>query len=200
MASITERANINPEEASTDLVSRFRKGEIAAVEQVYHLYFDRIYSMVFNQVGRDHKNAEEVVQETWLSVVKSAGKFKGQSQLYTWIYKIAWYKIKDFQRKHYRELANHQHPMQLSSIPALEVMDIEPLPQEVVESEETGKLVRTALSALPDHYNQVLTLKYIENMSSHEIGEVMGKSSKSIDSLLDRARLALRDQIGRING
>ena len=56
-------------------------------------------------------------------------------------------------------------------------------------------MVRRALDSLPSHYQQVLTLKYIEEMSAKEVGEVPGKSAKSAESLLDRAKLALRNEI-----
>jgi RNA polymerase sigma-70 factor, ECF subfamily len=188
-------AEIRSDEEDKDLVQRFRRGDSAAIEELYQLYFDRIYSMAFNQVGRNHKNTEEVVQETWLAVVGAARTFKGNSKIYTWIYTIAWHKIKDFQRKHYSKLADQQVPISQSIIKALGVIDSEPLPDEIVESEETRNLVRGALSSLPGHYQQVLTLRYMEEMSAIDIGEVIGKSSKAVDGLLQRARLALRDQI-----
>jgi RNA polymerase sigma-70 factor (ECF subfamily) len=190
---------INSWEGSLDLIQRLGNGDTAAIEELYSLYFDRIYSMVYNQVGRNHTNAEDIVQEAWLAVVKSAKKFKGQSQPYTWLYKIVWYKIKDFQRRHYREITNLQQVSSCSAMPELEVIDTEPIPEEVIEREETRELVRNAVSALPGHYQQILTLKYLENMSAREIGQVMGKSTKSVESLLDRARLALRENIVQVN-
>jgi len=174
-------------------------GDATAIEELYRLYFDRIYSMVFNQVGRDHGNTEDVVEEAWLAVVKSAKKFKGQSQPYTWLCGIVWHKIRDFQRRHYREMSKLERFSSQSAIPKLELIDVEPIPQEVIEQEETRELVRRALSALPGHYQQALTLKYLENMPASEIGQVMVKSTKSVESMLDRARLALREQIICLN-
>jgi RNA polymerase sigma factor (sigma-70 family) len=124
---------VDSEEGYPDLIQRLRAGDVAAIEELYNLYFDRIYSMVFNQVGRNHTSAEEVVQEAWLAVVKSARKFKGQSQLYTWVCGIAWHKIRDFQRLHYREMARLAESSAPLHITELEVIDSEPLPQEVVE-------------------------------------------------------------------
>jgi RNA polymerase sigma-70 factor, ECF subfamily len=190
---------VNPQEDHPELIHRLSSGDATAIEELYHLYFDRIYSMVFNQVGRDHSNTEEVVEEAWLAVVKSAKKFKGQSQPYTWLYGIVWHKIRDFQRRHYREMSKLERFSGQSAIPELELIDDEPIPQEVIEQEETRELVRRALAALPAHYQQSLTLKYLENMSASEISQVMEKSTKSVESLLDRARLALREQIIRLN-
>ena len=181
--------------AGSDLIHRLSKGDTAAIEELYGLYFDRIYSMVYNQVGRNHDSAEEVVQETWLAVIKSAKKFKGKSSPYTWICSIAAHKITDYQRRAYRDNAMLQKPSNNPEIPELELIDSGPLPDELVEKEETKEVVRRALDSLPSHYQQVLILKYIDEMSAKEVGEVLGKSAKSVESLLDRAKLALRNEI-----
>lgn len=183
------------EAASSDLISRLSKGDTVAIEEVYNLYFDRIYSMVYNQVGRNHDSAEEVVQEIWLAVIKSAKKFKGKSSPYTWICSIARHKITDYQRRSYRDSDMVQKPSTNPEIPELQLIDSGPLPEELIEKEETKQAVRMALDSLPAHYQQVLMLKYIEEMSAKEVGQVLGKSTKSVESLLDRARLALRNEL-----
>ena len=184
---------------SPELTLRLNKGETSAIEELYSLYFDRLYSLVYNHVGMDHGNAEEVVQETWLAVVKSVKKFKGQSQPYTWLCSIAWHKIRDFQRLHYRDVAKLQRLSTANGISELQLIDTSPLPAVVIEQEETKELVRIALASLPVHYEQVLTLKYIEGMSAKEISQVLNKSAKSVESLLDRARLVLRNEIIQIS-
>ena len=186
-------------EESADLVQRLSKGDTTAIEELYNLYFDRIYSMAFNQLGRNHSSAEEVVEETWLAVIKSAKNFKGHSHVYTWLCSIAWHKIRDYQRRHYRDMAKQQQPSTRVETPELQLIDSGPLPEELIEREETKELVRKALASLPSHYQQVLTLKYLQDMSAKEIGEVMYKSTRSVESLLDRARLALRDRIIQIS-
>ncbi|MFC2017937.1 RNA polymerase sigma factor [Chloroflexota bacterium] len=180
---------------SSDLILRLSKGDTAAIEELYNLYFDRIYSMVYNRVGRNHDNAEEVVQEIWLAVIKSAKKFKGKSSPYTWICSIAAHKITDYQRRSYRDNAMVHKPSTNPEIPELQLIDSNPLPEELIEKKETKEVVRMALDSLPSHYQQVLTLKYIEELSAKEVGQVLGKSKKSVESLLDRAKLALRNEI-----
>jgi RNA polymerase sigma-70 factor (ECF subfamily) len=70
----------------------------------------------------------------------------------------------------------------------------QPQPDTLIESAETRQVVNEALSRLPWDYRQVLILKYVEEMSVQEISQVMGRSPKSIEGLLTRARKAL--QIG----
>jgi RNA polymerase sigma-70 factor (ECF subfamily) len=184
-----------------DLASRLRQGDTGALEELYDLYFDRIYSVIFNQVGRDHSNAEDVTQETWLAAVKSVKRFKGQSEPYTWLCSIAWHKIRDFQRRHYRQMVKQQSPADQPDVATLrQMLDTQPLPQELLEREGTQELVHRALFALPGQYQQVLILKYVEDMPMKEIGYVLGKSTKSVDGLLRRARVALRDKIIQMSG
>jgi RNA polymerase sigma-70 factor (ECF subfamily) len=80
------------------------------------------------------------------------------------------------------------------------MLDTQPLPQELLEREGTQELVRRALSALPGQYQLVLILKYVEDMPMKEIGYVLGRSTKSVDGLLCRARAALRDKIIQMSG
>jgi RNA polymerase sigma-70 factor (ECF subfamily) len=187
--------NRDSKKDSSDLILRLSKGDNAAIEELYTLYFDRIYSLVYNQVGRDQCSAEEVVQETWLAVIKSAKKFKGTSQPYTWLCSIALHKIKDYQRRHYVDMAKLYRPSEDPEIAELQLIDSGPLPDEIIEKEETKEMVRRALSSLPSHYQQVLTLKYVEEMSAKEISQSLGKSTRSVESMLDRAKLALRNKI-----
>lgn len=187
--------NRESKEDSSDLIRRLSKGDTAAIVELYDLYFDRIYSMVYNQLDRNHSNTEDVVQETWLAAIKSAKKFKGNSQPYTWLCGIAWHKIRDHQRRHYRDKAKLYRPSIDSGIPELQLIDSGPLPIEIIEKEETKEVVRMALSSLPGHYQQVLILKYVEDMSAKEVGQSLGKSKKSVESMLDRARVALKDKI-----
>jgi RNA polymerase sigma-70 factor (ECF subfamily) len=174
------------------LIRQMAEGNNGALEELYSLYSGRIYSMVYHQVGRDHGHAEEVVQETWLAVVKSAKSFKGKCQPYTWVCGIAWHKIRDFQRRRYRESAKLSRVSERDDMPDLELIDKSLLPQELIELEETKALVRAAFLAIPIEYRQVLTLKYLEELSTKEICEMLGQSIKAVERRLDRARKAMR--------
>ena len=74
-----------------------------AMEEFYNIYRNRLYSLVLEQVDRDQAVAEDLVQETFLAALGSLDKFRGDSQLYTWLRSIAFHKIKDFYRRRARE-------------------------------------------------------------------------------------------------
>lgn len=183
----------------TELVARLRQGDAAALEQMYQRYVDRVYSLVFHQVGQNKSVAEDIVQETFLSALKSIGKFRGQSKLYTWLCSIAYHKIADFYRRQGRQAKGVEQPPSIGAAQLERIKDSEPLASSKLESEEDRQVVDQALLSLPLPYRQVLMLKYIEEMPVLEISLVMRRSPKSVEGLLARARKTLRAGLGEVD-
>jgi RNA polymerase sigma-70 factor (ECF subfamily) len=168
-----------------ELASRLKRGEPAAVVLLYETYFDRIYTSVFHQVAEDHNAAQDIVQETFLAALKSVGKFRGESRPYTWLYSIAHKKVIDFYRRRSRDI---KRETKLSENLAAG-HDGDPT------DDGPSELVQQTLNCLPLHYRQVLMLKYAEEMPVTEIGRIMGRSPKSVEGLLSRARKELRNKL-----
>jgi len=158
-------------------------------EELFNLYFDRLYTLIFNSVGRDKAVAEDITQDTFLSVLRSLKSFDGKSQLYTWIVGIARHKIADYYRTVKKEREQTAYRLG-NSDPGIIDNDVPAI--DALESIETGVTVRKALSDLDPKYQQVLLLKYVEDMSVVEISQIMGRSPKSVEGLLTRARNALK--------
>ena len=177
----------------TELVARLRQGDAAALEQLYRQYVDRVYSMVFHQVSHDKSVAEDIVQETFLSALKSIGKFRGKSKLYTWLCSIAYHKVADFYRQQGRQAKRAEQSPGIDAAELEQIKDSEPLASIKVESEENRQVIEQALLSLPLDYRQVLIFKYVEQMPVTEISLVMRRSPKSVEGLLARARKELRD-------
>jgi len=177
----------------TELVARLRQGDAAALEQLYRQYVDRVYSVVFHQVGQNKSVAEDIVQETFLSALKSIGKFRGKSKLYTWLYSIAYHKVADFYRRQGREARHSEQSSGINAAELQRIKDSEPLASSKIESEEDRQVIERALLSLPLDYRQVLIFKYVEQMSVAEISLIMRRSLKSVEGLLTRARKELRN-------
>ena len=77
----------------------------------------------------------------------------------------------------------------------LEKIDSEPLPDEILEREETAELVRKAMNKLAEKERKVLMAKYVEDVSARSIAERMNMTEKAVHSLLYRARNSLRDKL-----
>jgi RNA polymerase sigma-70 factor (ECF subfamily) len=170
-----------------ELVEKLKRREPAAAVELCNAYFDRIYRLVFSQVDGNRDAAQDITQETFLAAFKSAYRFRGRSKIYTWLYSIANKKVADFYRRRKRE-AKHQAD-------SVESQAYEAQPDGTAESEEAQQAIQQTLSGLPLHYKQVLLLKYVEEMPVVEIGQVMGRSSKSVEGLLTRARREMRNRL-----
>ena len=182
------------------LVEKLRSGDNIAMEEFYNIYRSRLYTLVFEQVDRDHAVAEDLVQETFLAALSSLDKFRGDSQLYTWLRSIAFHKLNDFYRCKLREPKPKESPPDFDAMKQLEQTgNDEPAPLTVLESEEIRQSVHQALGDLPQDYQEVLILKYLEEMPVLEISQVMGRSPKSVEGLLSRARKAMRANLEENN-
>jgi RNA polymerase sigma-70 factor (ECF subfamily) len=184
----------------TKLVQKLRSGDSAAMEEFYNIYRSRLYSLVLEQVGRDEAVAEDLVQEVFLAALGSLDKFRGDSQLYTWLRSIALHKIKDFYRRQAREPKPEKSSPDFDAMKHLEqIGDNKPATSTVMESEEVRQSVHQALADLPKDYQEVLVLKYLKDMPVLAISEIMGRSPKSVEGLLSRARKAMRDNLENNN-
>jgi RNA polymerase sigma-70 factor (ECF subfamily) len=184
-----------PPDRDAEMLERLRDGDNTAMAELYDRYFDRVYSLVFNQVDRNKEIAEDIVQETFLAALKSAKGFKGRSSAYTWLCSIAYHKVADHYRRQSRERKRMVSGIDVDTVDDEENPGRQPQPDSLIESAETRQVVNEALSRLPWDYRQVLILKYVEEMSVQEISQVMDRSPKSIEGLLTRSRKALQTQL-----
>jgi len=183
----------------TELVEKLRSGESAAMEEFYNIYRTRLYSLVLEQVGRDEAVAEDLVQEVFLAALGSLDKFRGDSQLYTWLRSIALHKINDFYRRQAREPKPRKSSPDFNAIQLEQLWDDEPATFTEIEYEEIRQSVHQALVGLPQDYQEVLVLKYLKDMPVLAISQVMGRSPKSVEGLLSRARKAMRTNLSENN-
>ncbi len=181
------------------LVEKLRSGDSTAMEEFYNIYRHRLHSLVLEQVGRDEAIAEDLVQEVFLAALGSLDKFRGDSQLYTWLRSIAFHKINDFYRRQAREPKPEKSSPDFDALKLEQIGDNEPATFTVMESEEIRQSVHQALADLPQDYQEVLVLKYLKDMPVLAISEIMGRSPKSVEGLLSRARKAMRANLRNNN-
>ena len=178
------------------LVEKLRTRDSTAMEEFYNVYRARIYSLILDQVDRDRAIAEDLVHEVFLAALSSLDKFRGDSQLYTWLRSIALHKINDFYRHQAREPRPTEPSADSDVVKQLEQTgDSGPPAHAVMESEEVRQSVHQALTDLPHDYQEVLVLKYLKDMPVLAISQIMGRSPKSVEGLLSRARKAMRDNL-----
>jgi RNA polymerase sigma-70 factor (ECF subfamily) len=182
----------------TDLVTRLRAGEEDAFEALLAQYQHRIYRLA-RHVTRNREDAEEVVQDTFLSAYRKIGDFDGRAAIGTWLYHIAMNTALMVLRRRRPE----PHLSIESELPrftedgrhARPIADWSDLPDDPLLAEELRLVLREAIDALPADYKAVVILRDIEGLSNQEAAEVLGATVFAIKSRLHRARLVLRERL-----
>jgi len=174
-----------------ELCGAILAGDRPAAEGFFRDHLGALYEFVHYRVGGNRALAEDLVQDTFLTALERLGTFDGRSTLHLWLCGIARNKIRA-QRRRLRPLAIEE--VLARADPEIEAIlmaiDTEPLPEEVLEREETRELVGATLSSLPPAYREALVLKYVEELSTAEIAARSGRHPKATESVLHRARLA----------
>lgn len=187
------------------LFERLRSGDGAALEPLMERFASRVYRVAHGVTG-NAPDAEEVVQDVFLTLFRKAASFEGRAALGTWLYRIA---VNTALNKRRGKRAQVEESLE-DHLPRFTadghregdrsflLADWSQMPDEVLLSEEGRGVVRTAIECLPAHYRVVLVLRDVEELSSEEVAEIVGESVASVKSRLHRARQALREQLTRV--
>lgn len=191
---VTPNPAVGPRWAVSDdllLRDRILEGDRGAAETFFRDHLDGLFEFVHYRLRSDRSTVEDLVQETFLVALEKLPTFDGRSTLHTWLCGIAKNKIRAHRRR--------RRPVPLED--ALESADAEidqilarvatePLPDWILERQETQDLVGATLSSLPPDYRKALIEKYVDGLSVEEIARGVGKGLKATESALHRARLA----------
>jgi RNA polymerase sigma-70 factor, ECF subfamily len=195
----------HPSEDDRELVSRARAGDFTAFEALVALYARRIYSLAMRIVGQ-REDAEEVVQQTFLSVIEHLAEFREESQFSTWLMRIAMNHALGLLRKRRRQrtmpLAEVESEENgYDSIPRPEfIAQWRETPEQIASRHETQRLLQEALNELVEKYRVVFVLRDIQGLSTHDTARELGISEANVKVRLLRARLMLRERLTRTFG
>lgn len=159
--------------------------------KVYETYGSEVYRYVYIRTGFHPAAAEDMTQEIFLDIFRGFDRFKGLCSEKTWVMRIARNKIYDFYRKKARKCFE---TIGLDDETTLQIPDDTQNVQEMLESEADQKKVIACLESLPEHYKITLLLKYADGRSVKEIAAITDKTCKSIDNILQRAKMAFIKQ------
>ena len=197
---MSEIPAVNQEER--ELVERARKRDVAAFEELVTRYRSKVYGLAVRMM-QDSSDAEEVLQESFLSAWQNLPSFRGESAFGSWLYRIcANFCLMRLRRKKVETIeAEAQQPGgeprfdsegSLLSHPSY---DWTRGTEEKALDNELRVAIEQATGMLPDEHRTVFLLKDIEGLSYEEIAEALGTTVPAIKSRLHRARLTLRDAI-----
>jgi len=169
------------------LVVRARAGDRLAFEELVRLYADRLHAVVRRLVDDQHE-AEEVTQEAFLRAWRGIAKVKGDSQFFTWLYRIG-------VNEAHRRTSHRRAPVASLEEKLVEPADTRPEPPRRVEQDDLRHALERAVQGLKPDQRAPLVLRDIEGLSTAEAAAILDLGEAAFKSRLHRARLAVRDAV-----
>lgn len=173
------------------LITDCLQGDTAAFGALVRRYQERLYHSVYRLVDNP-EDAQDVVQEAFISAYQSLDGFKGDSLFFTWLYRIAVNTAISLKRKR-RVMARIETGP--NGEPAMEPLDrsLDSRPGHALEQAEREKRVHQALGRLSPEHRAVLIMKDMEGQKYETMAEILQVPVGTIRSRLHRARLELRE-------
>lgn len=164
-----------------------QQGDREAFLKLYDMYLPKVYNRVKSRIPESY--VEDVTQEVFIAVIRSIERFELRSRFNTWLYTIVNRQIADFYRQRERrteeQSVNLDHVEHLLSEPSFEA-----------ERGDERALIQQALLELPEHYQEVILLRFADGLTFAEIAQVREQTLEAVKSLYRRAIQAVRDRIG----
>jgi RNA polymerase sigma-70 factor (ECF subfamily) len=155
---------------------------------LYERYVNKVYSYIYYRVG-NHHDAEDLTARTFHRALDHIDRYVQRGAPFSaWLYRIAHNLVANWHRDHSRR-----------KVVSLEDVNLSPPPREgpqhLAEQKEEENELLAAVRQLPADRQQLLILKFVEEMSNTQIGVVMGRSEGAIKSLYHRTLLSLREML-----
>ena len=179
-----------------DLLNNLREDKTGAFRQLVEKYKVKVINTCYRFVA-DKEDAEDIAQDTFIEIYRSISSFREESELSTWIYRIAVSKSLDFVRKknrkkrkgiwgHILRLDNgpHEIPAPSSTNPDIEL-----------EQKERRAVLQQALDSLPKNQSVAFVLSKYDGLSYKEIADILKTSVPSVESLIHRAKTNLKKKL-----
>lgn len=175
------------------LIELAKGSDRKALTQLVKNYERTIYNFAF-KICRDRDKAENIMQETFYSMIKHINQFDYKSKLSTWLYRIV--------ANHCLMQARKEKNRQFVSINDDDslfddkyTVDYSRIPTKYTENEELKKILDTAISKLSPDYRMIFLLRDVEGLSTEETAKASELSIPAVKSRLHRARAFLRNEI-----
>lgn len=163
------------------LIDRAKIGDKDAYGELYKRYLEPIYRYIYFRTGQEETVAEDLAETVFFKAWQNINSYNGSSSFKTWLYTITHNAIIDFYR-------NRKPSLSLAEEIAADDDSLE----EKVDRDLVLEKVKKAINKLGDNQKQMITLKFIDDLSNEEIGRMLGKSQTAIRALQSRAIKQLR--------
>lgn len=177
-----------------DLINKAKEGDKEALAALVKKYEQTVYNFAF-KICRDKDKAENMMQDTFLSMIKNLHQFDGRSKLSTWLYRIisnnCLMSVRKARPGRFVSLDDDEDNLYEEKIPA----DWNTIPFRSVENIELKKILDDSIAKLAPDYRIVFLLRDVEGLSTEETAKITELSAAAVKSRLHRARAFLRKEI-----
>ncbi len=182
------------------LVARCKGSDLTAFDEIVERYQHKIYGYVKRLVGNE-TDAEDITQEVFLKALNSLHRFRQESSLQTWLFRIATNLCRDAHRRRQREKgwlslwrqADEQSETEEGG--TIDPPDDRFNPEKLLLHEELSAMLSQAIEQLPLAMREVLILHDVEQMPYEEIAQALGVPLGTVKSRLFHARARLRESL-----
>ena len=175
------------------LVEATLSGNRNAFGELVERYQDRLFNTLTRVLG-SRDDASEVLQDAFVQAYTKLGSFRGSSQFYTWIYRVALNMACSFRRRNSLR-RDEQSVEQLRELSGTEPVDNSLQPEQSLVRSEQAEIVQAALLGISDEHRQILVLREMEDCSYETIAEILDLPVGTVRSRLFRARLQLKERL-----
>ena len=193
--TITEQGMTDQQQNDEQLIARVKKGDRHAFDLLVIKYQHRVLALVSRFIP-DFAEAQDVTQEAFIKAYRALPNFRGESQFYTWVYRIAVNTAKN-----HLVSRNRRAPVRDIDIEEAEVFindaglkDIN-TPDRLLARDQLEKVVFDAIDALPEELRMAITLRELDGLSYEDIAQVMNCPIGTVRSRIFRAREAIEQKM-----
>jgi RNA polymerase sigma-70 factor (ECF subfamily) len=183
------------------LIAASKRGDSAALDALVRAHQERVYAFAM-RMCQNVEDAKDILQETFLGMVRSVREFREESKFTTWLYRIA----SNACLKKRRRGVHDPSPGQELSLDELmprpdsdgrkpEIADWSEDAEQALLRGELSQRMETAIDKLPREYKIVLVLRDMEGLSAEETAQAVGLSVAAVKSRLHRARVFVRGEL-----
>ncbi|HXG31029.1 MAG TPA: sigma-70 family RNA polymerase sigma factor [Thermodesulfobacteriota bacterium] len=171
-----------------------------AFNEIVDRYGDKIYRLAL-RITHSHNDAEDVLQEVFVTLLEKIDTFREESRFSTWLYRVAanasYMHLRAGRKKHENEvvLDDYRPYNESGNLEGVQIKDWSDRPDDVILSREGIEIIEKAVNELPIPYRVVFHLRDVEGLTNQEVAKVLGLSLPAVKSRILRARLFLRDRL-----
>ncbi len=169
-------------------------GKVAHVmdfNEIVEKHTSLVYNVAYRMMG-NHHDAEDVVQDAFVSAYRARDRFRGDAQLTTWLYRVtvnaALMRIRKDKRRKEMTVSDEAAP----DVPSSDRSDS---PEAAAMNGELGGRIQAAINELPEDMRVVVVLRDVQGLSNQEVAKALDISLSAMKARLHRARVSLRDAL-----